>query len=242
MTTPGFWFRLAVVCCVSIAAGFADRAHAHGPEAGETHSGEIAALFPRSQSYDFTVPQPGTYDLPPIRIAPDGAVLDHAGKRRRLSALLAGRISIVSFVYLNCADTSGCPLAMGMLFDIFHASGAAPELRDRTQLVTISFDPARDTPAAMAATAAPVLDDPQADRKLPWHFLTTRSESELAPLLSGFGQAVDRAGDPEILNHLLRLYLVDARGRIRNIYGLGMIDPRLVMTDVESLLMEGSAE
>lgn len=235
MTNPGIRLRLAIVACVAVAAGNmpAGRSLAH-ESAGAT--GGIAALFPRSDSYDFPVPTPGSYDLPSIRPAPDGAVLGHDGAQHRLNSLLAGRISIVSFVYLNCADA--CPLAMGMLFDIFHASGDAPGLRDRVQLVTISFDPARDTPAAMAVAAAPVLEDPGRAHKLPWRFLTTQSETELAPLLSGFGQVVDRSGDSGILNHLLRLYLVDERGRIRNIYGLGMIDPRLVMADVESLLIE----
>jgi len=34
------------------------------------------------------------------------------------------------------------------------------------------------------------------------------------------------------------MYLVDRRGYIRNVYGLGLIDPRLLMTDVQTLLME----
>lgn len=238
MTISGIGLRLAIATCVAVVAMPVGEGRAHEPAVVGT--GGIAALFPRSDSYDFPVPTPGTYDLPPIRMMPDGAVLDHEGVRHRLNPLLSGRISIVSFVYLNCTDA--CPLAMGMLFDIFHASGGAPGLHDRVQLVTISFDPARDTPAAMAVVAAAVLEDPQRKLKLPWRFLTTRSRAELTPLLSGFGQVVDRSGDPGILNHLLRLYLVDSRGRIRNIYGLGMIDPRLVMADVESLLIEAPTD
>lgn len=237
-----YWSRLAIVVGLALTAGggFASQVRAHGPAADRPQATGFAGLFPRNESYDFPVPQPGTYALPPIRVVPDGAVLDQEGERHRLAPLLAGRISIVSFVYLNCADA--CPLATGLLFDIFHASGGAPDLRERVQLVTISFDPLRDTPAAMVAAAAPVLGDPRRERKLRWHFLTTSSSAELAPLLSGFGQAVDGSGGAETLNHLLRLYLVDSRGRIRNIYGLGMIDPRLVMADVETLLIEARAD
>ena len=53
-----------------------------------------------------------------------------------------------------------------------------------------------------------------------------------------FGQVVDRSNDEDRLNHLLRMFLVDRKGNIRNIYGLGLIDPRLLMTDIETLLLE----
>jgi len=34
------------------------------------------------------------------------------------------------------------------------------------------------------------------------------------------------------------VFLVDRKGNIRNIYGLDLIDPRLLMTDIETLLLE----
>ncbi len=64
-------------------------------------------------------------------------------------------------------------------------------------------------------------------------------QEALKPILDGYGQVVDRSTDLEQISHLLRIYLVDGQGHIRNIYGLGgLIDPRLLMTDVETLLME----
>ncbi len=198
----------------------------------------LAAVFPRSATYDFEPPRPGSYTLPVIKRSPEGRVVDHRGQVRRLGRILEGRYSLVSFVYLLCGDENGCPLALGTLFDIHEASAALPGLKSKVQLVTLSFDPARDTPEALASFAFPVLNDSEAADKLDWHFLTTRSLEELQPLLDSFGQVVDRSGDSDTLNHLLRLFLVDDRGRVRNIYGLGMIDPRLLMTDIETLLIE----
>ena len=38
----------------------------------------------------------------------------------------------------------------------------------------------------------------------------------------------------------MRVYLIDGQKRIRNIYSYGLLDPRLVMTDVRTLLMEAA--
>ena len=218
----------------------ASSAAADPPSAGPELRG-LATLFPRSAAYDFEVPAPGSYALPPIKRSPEGWVVDHRGQVRRLGRILEGRYSLVSFVYLLCGDENGCPLALGTLFDIHDASAALPGLKSKVQLITLSFDPARDTPAALASFAFPVLTEVGAADKLDWHFLTTRSLEELQPLLEGFGQVVDRSGDSETLNHLLRLFLVDDQGRVRNVYGLGMIDPRLLMNDIETLLLEAEA-
>ena len=40
------------------------------------------------------------------------------------------------------------------------------------------------------------------------------------------------------LNHTLRVFLIDRAGNIRNIYSSGTLDPRLVLADVRTLMME----
>jgi cytochrome oxidase Cu insertion factor (SCO1/SenC/PrrC family) len=78
-----------------------------------------------------------------------------------------------------------------------------------------------------------------------WHFLTTRSQAELRPILDAYGQAVDRKRNPldptGPLNHTLRVFLIDAAGNIRNIYSSDTLDPRLVLADVRTLLMESGS-
>jgi len=198
----------------------------------------LASLFPADAAYQFDPPAPGSYRLNTIKQAPDGTVLDIHGAEHRLSDLADGKITLVSFVYLTCGDINGCPLAMSTLFDIHDASAARPGLRDDVQLMTISFDPQRDTVEAIEAFAYPITSDAAADRKIDWHVLTTRGDRALKPILDGFGQAVDRSEDQDRINHLLRMYLLDRDGAIRNVYGLGFMDPRLLMTDIETLLME----
>lgn len=198
----------------------------------------LSAAFPMGPDFDFAPPLPGSYTLHPIKPAPTARVQDIHGKPHALAGLLEGKLTLVSFVYLTCSDVNGCPFALSTLFEIHGGSAGIPWLRDHLQLVTISFDPMRDTTEAIASFAYPITHDPNAATAVRWHVLRTESLAELQPLLDGFGQVVDRSGDTEKISHLLRMFLVDRQGTIRNIYGLGLIDPRLLMTDVETLLIE----
>ncbi len=198
----------------------------------------LSASFESTGSFQYDPPEPGTYQLPPIKTVPPGKLIDHNASTVALNELLYGKFSLVSFVYLNCQDTEGCPVAMSTLWQLHGNSKKLPELRKDLQLVTISFDPARDTPEKLKVIADTMQADNNIKEKLQWHLLTSESPSAVAPVLTGFGQRINRTPDPAIINHLLRLYLVDREGNIRNVYGLGSIDPRLIITDVQTLLMQ----
>jgi protein SCO1/2 len=187
---------------------------------------------------DFVPPAPGTYTLHPIMRAPSGAVLDLHGHSRRLAEFTTGKITLLSFVYTRCSDAWGCPLA----YRVFDAVGAAVErsvaLRSRVRLVTLSFDPGHDTPAVMRQYAGE-----QASRGLDWRFLTTRSEHALAPLLAGFGQdvrapATGRPDEASPLTHILKVFLIDPRGVVREIYSTAYLYPEVVLADIETLRLE----
>ncbi|PYL80312.1 MAG: hypothetical protein DMF23_16300 [Verrucomicrobia bacterium] len=46
---------------------------------------------PRDSDYDYDPPAPGSYSLPVVKVAPDGALLDSAGKSLNLRDLTHGR-------------------------------------------------------------------------------------------------------------------------------------------------------
>lgn len=189
--------------------------------------------------YEYDPPAPGSYSLPAIKAAADGAVLDSAGKSIRLAELTRGRITLLSFIYTRCADAKACPYATGVLLQLHRASAEDVALAKALRLVSLSFDPVNDTPARMAEYAQLAADRPSA---APWHFVTTHSPAELGAILTAYGQAVNKkqnAADPTgPLNHTLRVFLVDATGNIRNIYSSGTLDPRLVLADVRTLMLE----
>ena len=196
------------------------------------------SVFDPDSGFEFLPPTPGSYLLPIIKKSPDGDLLDIKGNRLSLKSALSGKISIVSFVYLTCSDVQGCPFAISTLFELFHKSEHLEDLNKFAQLVTISFDPVHDTVGAIKAFSFPIMADNDADKKIKWSIFTTKNNKNLKPILDGYGQVITRKIDSNIINHLLRIYLVDSSGDIRNIYGLGTIDPRLLLADIETLLIE----
>jgi protein SCO1 len=195
----------------------------------------------RSRVDSSRLPAPGTYTLRRVMAAPDGAVLDADGRPRRLHALLRGRATVLSFMYTYCRDPEACPrawAAMDQLFAALHreAPSALP-----AQLVSLSFDPSNDTPAQMRLFGGERLRDPA----VRWHFLTTASVPALLPLLAAFGQDVtvetDAAGRPtRTLNHLLKLFLVDAQLQVREIYSVATLDAQALLNDLRTLQLEAA--
>jgi cytochrome oxidase Cu insertion factor (SCO1/SenC/PrrC family) len=199
--------------------------------------GSPAGEAPLERRLEFEAPTPGTYQLPVIKPAPDGTVLDARGAERRLHHVMAGKVVVLSFVYTQCSDARGCPLATAVLYQIHRATASDSTLAERLKLITLSFDPAHDTPAVMARYARPRDLAGQASE---WDRLTTASDRALAPILAGYGQLVARPASNQSagLTHRLRVYLIDPQRRIRNIYGLDFLDPDLLLADVRTLLLE----
>jgi protein SCO1 len=193
----------------------------------------------RNFLYDYDPPQPGSYQLPPLKPATDGRVLDSHGKVHQLKTLLEGRVTVLSFIYTRCNDPKACPHATGVLYRLHQVSLKDPTIAENLQLISFSFDPTHDTPAVMDSYSGRF---DRASGGADWKFLTTRAPADIAPILQGYGQVVDRKANPNDVfgpyNHTLRVYLIDRKGMVRNIYSYGLFDARLVMTDVRTLLME----
>jgi protein SCO1 len=207
-------------------AGLAHDAH----DAGTPHRGP-------ADHYVYSLAAPGTYQLPAIKRAGDGEVRDETGKPRRLADLTRGKITVLSFVFTQCADL--CPLATMRMAEFQDLVAAQAGLAGEVRLVTMSFDPVRDTPERMAEQAALWRSDAGPD----WHFVTAPDQVALQPVLEAYDQAVIALpGEDDAqasLSHVLRVYLIDSHGIIRNIYSADFLDPRLVLNDV--LTVRGNA-
>ncbi len=245
------WQPLALVAPLLVAAGIAGAAHEdHGARHGErdgtrdgTRDGATSAaagpdraphraVIPPAARPRFEAPEPGSYALPPIDRVGQHALLGVTGRAEPLLRIAPGELALVSFVYLSCNEA--CPLSTALLHQLDRALAERPEIAERVELVTVSFDPRRDPPPAMAALRARMAP------KGRWRFLTARDAASLRPVLADFGQDavwVPGEGDaPDALRHVLKVFLVDARGDVRQIYSTGFLDLRLVLADLETLL------
>jgi cytochrome oxidase Cu insertion factor (SCO1/SenC/PrrC family) len=195
---------------------------------------------------DFVPPPPGSYTLHRIMPAPDGWVLGIDGRSQRLSRYTRGGVTLLGFIYTTCVDPEGCPLSYRVFDVLKKAIAASPELNGKVRFVTLSFDPARDTPVVMRQYAGSRAVD--AGGGLRWYFLTTRSAHELMPLVEGFGQDIrvtfDRSSGRvrRELSHVLKVFLIDRAGDVREIYSSIFLHPQTVLYDIETLLMEESSQ
>ena len=222
---------LALVLLVAPAAG------AHEAHPGDAHGAAEAAHEAPAEAPLFEPPAPGSYELPAIDRVREHVLLDEQGLPARLPALAPGQVAVVSFVYASCPEAHGCPLALATVQRLDRALARRPALAARVSLVTVSFDPARDTPARMAELR---------ERMAPataWRFLTASDAAALAPVLEDYGQRVVALVDAEgadtgLLLHVLKVFLLDDSLRIRNVYSAGLLDARLLVNDVETVLAE----
>src|SRR2546428_10477052 len=220
---------LAAVAALATAAGI-------GP--GAAH--ELDDRLPASVTMDFVPPPPGSYPLHAIMRAPDGPVLDRDGRRLPLRHSTSGKITLLGFICTSCADPRGCPLTSQVFHTVRHRVSEDPELRERVRLVSLSFDPARDTPAVMRHSAAGVPRN-----GVEWAFLTTELPRTLVPLLDGFGQDVrvelDARGRPAgPLAHVLKVFLIDERAIVREIYTVSYLFADVILNDIKTLRLEDS--
>ena len=198
-----------------------------------------AADLPRDSDYDYDAPVPGSYSLPVVKTAADGALLDSAGKEVNLRDLTHGRITVLGFIYTRCAVPRACPYATNVFGELQLVTAKDKALAAKMRLVSLSFDPEHDTPQRLAEYAEAVRETKFGCE---WRFATAKSRADLDAILEAYGQAVDKRPNPADpqgpLYHTLRVFLIDRAGRIRNIYSSGTLDPRLVLADVKTLLLE----
>ncbi len=193
----------------------------------------------RHPDFDYDPPSPGSYELPVIKTAADAPLRDVSSAPVRLRELTGGHVTVLSFIYTRCGDARACPYASSVLNDLHQVTRGDPALARSLRLLSVSFDPAHDTPERMAAYGEAVRD---AGGGCDWRFLTPRSLADLPGLLMAYNQSVNkatasqRAAGP--LFHTLRVYLIDRERRIRNIYSSGTLDGRLLLSDIRTLLLE----
>jgi len=198
-------------------------------------------LAPGYAPLSFTPPEPGSYTLPAMGSAADGAVIDSEGNSAQLHDFLGGKPTVLSFIFTTCDDVNGCPLATYVMRRVQDVLQADPATADKARLVSFSFDPIFDTPDVIAAYGAQ-FQDPEAD----WQFLTTKGAETLDPILRAYDQWVIRDFNENgeyqgTMSHILRVFLVDQDKRIRNIYSTSFLHADTVVNDVKSLIMENNS-
>jgi cytochrome oxidase Cu insertion factor (SCO1/SenC/PrrC family) len=191
---------------------------------------------------EFSPPPPGSYRLQNIQRVTDAVLLDSTGHAVRLSAVTQGKITLLTFFYTYCVDPLGCPFAHTTLANLRDRVRDDRALTGRVRFVSVSLDPTHDTPAVLASYGQEFTIDP----KFEWRFLTARRVPDLLPVLDDFGQDVsvdvdEKGRATRTLHHMLKMFLIDARGEVREVYSLAFLQPQVMFNDIKTLALEAGA-
>jgi protein SCO1/2 len=168
--------------------------------------------------------------LADIGPAPPVALTDSGGQPFALASL-RGKAVVVSFIYTTC--NGSCPATthrLGRVQDVLKSAGLWGK---RVEFVSISLDPVRDTPEALANYARLYDADTSA-----WHFLTGPAD-RVGHVVAAWGMWA-KVGLSGTIDHPSRIFLLDPRGHQREIYNLEFLTPDSVLQDVRTVLEEGS--
>lgn len=214
-------------------------AHAELPEMITRDNGQAATAAPGYGPLEFAAPVPGSYFLPVIKPAADGVVLTSSGESTTLHDLYDDKTVVLSFIYSSCTDENGCPLATFVLHQLKARLEKDPGLASSVKLLSLSFDPERDTPEVMR-----LYENGIPDGATEWKYVTTASAAEMDPILESYGQSIQKELAAEgahagAISHVLRVYLIDAEQRIRNIYSVSFLHADVIMADIRTLAMPG---
>ena len=164
-----------------------------------------------------------------IRQAPDFSLVDQQGKSLEL-AKLKDKVLLVSFIFTTC--NGSCPATTHRMAQVQQELARRGLLKkDQVRLLSITLDPARDTPGVLRGYMR--LYDVDGST---WSFLTGPPE-KVARTITAWDMWVRPAANAQ-LDHPSRIFLVDRRGRIREIYNLEFLRAPWVAEDIDLLLRE----
>lgn len=135
------------------------------------------------------------------------SVLDEQGRRTTLPGLLADgeKVWLVSFFYSGCNTLC---LSLGTNFQQLQRLIDERGLQARVGLLSVSFDPARDTPAALRDYARRMQAEPRI-----WKLATLAEGRDARRLLDEFGIVVIPAPAGEF-DHNAAIHVVDSCARL----------------------------
>ncbi len=165
--------------------------------------------------------------LPRMRLAPGFALKDQSD-RIFTNEDLRGQFVLYNFTYTGCQPPD-CPQTDAIMQDVYRRLGEAQTDGVPVSLVTMSFDPERDTPQQLAAYAQNLGADPEQ-----WRFLTGEPNRLKSIIGGGFGVYYEpivplQEGGGFTFNPTL--VLVDGLGIVRAVY-----NNRTTLPDADRIL------
>ena len=164
--------------------------------------------------------------LKPGEAVPDSAFLDQDGKKKTFGAF-RGSTVVLTFIYTTCPLPTFCPMMDRHFVTLQEHLQDDPALKN-VHLVTVSFDPIRDTPAVLKKHARTLKAD-----LTRWTFLTG-DRDDVDQFAARFGVSISRAlNDARDITHNLRTAIISPEGKLIKVYTGNEWTPQEILADLK---------
>jgi len=168
---------------------------------------------------------------------PDFALINQDGKTIHLSSY-RGEVLLVTFIYTRCPFPDFCPLVSRNFSRIYASLKKDASLGAKTRLLSVSFDPDHDTPAALrqyAATFNGTTGGKPYDR---WQFAVI-PKKDLVQVANFFGLYYNTEGG--VLTHSLSTTVIRPDGTVYKWYSDNEWKPEDLIADATQALQQTSS-
>ena len=171
------------------------------------------------------------YHIPQVGdVVPDFRMLNQSGRTISLSQF-KGKVLVATFIYTRCPLADYCPRMSRNFAEIDKALAQDPMLYGGTHLLSISFDPAYDTPAVLRSYGGAYTGNYTKETFKHWDFAAP-PEKELPQVTQFFGVGVT-PGENKTLNHSLSTAVIGKDGKIAAWYPTNDWKPEDVVAAVK---------
>ncbi|MDQ1558369.1 MAG: hypothetical protein QOD32_1429 [Pyrinomonadaceae bacterium] len=163
--------------------------------------------------------------------APDATLVNQDGKQFNLRQY-RGRALVLTFIYTRCPLPDYCTLMSNNFAELNRELDKSPELRDGVRLLSVTLDPAYDTPQVLRSYGAAHTENYQGEKFERWQFATGKPE-EIQHVANFFGLLYKQEGAQ--IDHSLRTAVIAPDGKLHKLYRGNEWKPAEVLNDLRAL-------
>jgi protein SCO1/2 len=163
---------------------------------------------------------------------PDFVLTNQDGKRISLKQY-RGKALLLTFIFTRCPRPEFCTLMSTNFADLSKKMQANPALKERTHLLSITIDPAYDTPQVLRSYGSAHTGEYTQEKFTHWEFATGKPE-EIRRIAEYFGLTYFE--EKQQITHSLRTAIIAPDGKVYKVYNGNDWQPNDVLREVETLL------
>ena len=166
-------------------------------------------------------------DVPPLTLT------NQDGKKFKFTDY-KGKALAITFIYRECPLPEFCIKMSKQFADMANVLAQDPAAKDKVRLLSISFDPERDTPEKLKQYGLGYLGKDAKDDLTIWN-LAVGTDAEVRAVAEFFGLKYEKdANDKTQINHSLVTAVISPEGKVTKLFSGGLWTPDDVMAELKA--------